>query len=139
MKISRLARLIGMTPSSIRFYRDRGLLPAPTRASNGYRYYQECHVKRLRLIQRCRRLDMSLEGIRMLIEALEHPDRAHAQMMHEQIHCQVEQIEQRVAELLLLKKELMELLGKCSGMHDNGVCPMLTSLEQQEEREKRSQ
>lgn len=132
MKIKRLARRVGLTPSSIRFYRSRGLLPAPIRGSNGYRYYQEKHVHRLHLIQRCRRLDMSLDSIRLLIEALEHPDRMHACLLHEQIHEQLHQIDVRMQELTWLRQELQQLLGKCSGEHEGGICPMITSLQDNE-------
>ena len=66
MRIKELSQLSGMAASAIRFYEDEGLLPPVRRSDNGYRSYGNDHVERLRFIQRCRSLDMSLEDIRRM-------------------------------------------------------------------------
>lgn len=61
MRIKALAERLDTTPSAIRFYERRGLLPAPPRAQNGYRQYTEAHAERLRLFIGLRQLDIALE------------------------------------------------------------------------------
>lgn len=61
MNIAVLARQLGTTPYSIRFYERRGLIPSPERKENGYRDYTEVDAHRLRLLLGLRRLDLPLE------------------------------------------------------------------------------
>lgn len=61
MEIATLARQLGTTPHSIRFYERRGLVPGPERTDNGYRDYTETDALRLRLLVGLRRLDLPLE------------------------------------------------------------------------------
>lgn len=60
MNIGSLARQLGTTPHSIRFYERRGLIPGPDRHPNGYREYNEGDAQRLRLLVGLRQLDLPL-------------------------------------------------------------------------------
>lgn len=62
MRIRALAYRLGTTPHAIRFYERRGLLPAPSRASNRYREYGETDVERLRLLIGLCRLNIPLSS-----------------------------------------------------------------------------
>ena len=56
MKVSELARRVGIAPSAIRFYESQGVLPAPARGSNGYRDYDEVDLVRLTMFRTLRSL-----------------------------------------------------------------------------------
>jgi arsenate reductase (thioredoxin) len=56
MRVSELARRVGIAPSAIRFYERRGVLPTAARSPSGYRRYDEADVARLRLIVTLRKL-----------------------------------------------------------------------------------
>ncbi len=60
MKVSELAGRVGITPAAVRFYEAEGILPAPPRATNGYREYTEDDVCRLRLVVSLRGLGLDL-------------------------------------------------------------------------------
>lgn len=60
MRIGTLAEQLGTTPHTIRFYEQRGLLPAPRRAQNRYREYTDADVERLRLLISLRELNIPL-------------------------------------------------------------------------------
>jgi MerR family copper efflux transcriptional regulator len=64
MKIGELAKRTGMATSAIRFYEERGLLPAVARGENGYRLYAQETVERLRELQVGKALGLSLETMR---------------------------------------------------------------------------
>ncbi|MEC5218125.1 MerR family copper efflux transcriptional regulator [Actimicrobium sp. GrIS 1.19] len=66
MKIGELSQKTGMAASAIRFYEERGLLPAATRGSNGYRHYADNTVQRLILVRSAQRMGFSLVTIRGL-------------------------------------------------------------------------
>lgn len=61
MNIAALARQLGTTPHSLRFYERRGLIPGPGRKDNGYREYTTADAQRLRLLLGLRQLDLPLE------------------------------------------------------------------------------
>lgn len=61
--ISQVARLAGTTPRAVRLYHQRGLLPEPARAPNGYRSYGPDDLLALLRIRRLRDLGLSLTHI----------------------------------------------------------------------------
>jgi DNA-binding transcriptional MerR regulator len=71
MKIGDVARRVGTTTRTIRYYEEIGLLPpAPDRPSGGHRAYTEADVERLREILRLKALlGVSLDELRQLLAA----------------------------------------------------------------------
>ena len=61
--IKDLSAKTGVSPKTIRYYESIQLLPAPSRATNGYRLYNETDLERLNYIRRARALDFTREGI----------------------------------------------------------------------------
>lgn len=64
MRIGKFAAFAGTNASTIRYYEQIGLLPAPKRIGSNHRHYGEADVARLGFILRCRALGFSLEQIR---------------------------------------------------------------------------
>jgi len=79
--ISELSREFGVTPRTIRFYEDHGLL-APTRTGTGgrQRSYSQRDRTRLKLTLRGKRLGLSLSEIRDLIDMYDSPSGTVAQL-----------------------------------------------------------
>lgn len=76
LKIGEVAKSLGMKPGTIRFYEVAGLLPAPQRtahgyASSGHRLFTAEDLHRLQFIRQARLLDLSLDQIRELLEAVD--------------------------------------------------------------------
>lgn len=69
MKIKEAAQAVGCTSRAIKFYEDKGLLPAVTRSANGYRDYTDRDIRRLHEIQVYRKLGIGLEDIRRLLSS----------------------------------------------------------------------
>ncbi len=61
MRIGALAKALGTTPESVRFYERQGLLPGPSRKASGYRDYGPAEADRLRLLLGLRQLDLPLD------------------------------------------------------------------------------
>ena len=71
LRIGDVARLVGTTPRTIRYYEEIGLLAsAPGRERGSHRVYRESDVERLReAIQLKELLGVSLEELKTLVEA----------------------------------------------------------------------
>ena len=62
-----MEELVGITRKNIRFYEDQGLLNVE-RAENGYREYHQEDVIRLQEIKLFRKMDISIEEMKLLFE-----------------------------------------------------------------------
>jgi DNA-binding transcriptional MerR regulator len=60
VRIGELARRVGVSTDTVRFYERSGWLPRATRQDNDYREYGEPDVEHLRLLIDLRRLDLPL-------------------------------------------------------------------------------
>ena len=61
MRIGELARQVGVSTDTVRFYERSGWLPPASRRDNTYRDYGEPDVEHLRLLIDLRRLDVPLD------------------------------------------------------------------------------
>ena len=74
LRIGELARAAGTTPSTIRYYEQIGLLPAPGRVG-GQRRYRRHAIRLLTFIRHCREFGFSIEQVRTLASLLQDTDR----------------------------------------------------------------
>ena len=61
MRIGELARKVGVSTDTVRFYERSGWLPPPPRRDNAYRDYRDADADHLRLLTDLRRLDVPLD------------------------------------------------------------------------------
>jgi MerR family transcriptional regulator, repressor of the yfmOP operon len=126
LRIGDVARLVGTTPRTIRYYEEIGLLPEPrSRAARAHRTYSQEEVERLREVMRLKQLlGLSLEELGTLLAAEEARAAVRAQLRREDvapgrrhellgealghIDRQLELVRRRAAELAKLESELTE-------------------------------
>ncbi len=101
--ISELAREFSVTPRTLRFYEDEGLL-SPLR-SGQKRIYRPRDRTRLKLILRGRRLGFPLAEVRKIIELYDAPAGEQRQLRH-----LLAQIGQRRGELEAKRRDLNQTL-----------------------------
>jgi DNA-binding transcriptional MerR regulator len=108
MKIRELAQQTGVSAKTIRYYEEIGVLPSPSRQPNGYREYSAEDIARLRLVAGARRLDLSLDEIR---EILDMRDRGEApcRMLLERLSAKADEIAERITALQSLQSDLRGL------------------------------
>lgn len=117
LQIGEVARLVGVSTKTIRYYHEIGLLPEPERTESGYRLYAARHLLCLQRIRRLRALGLSLERIRELLgEAPENNEstlRAALHSLVEETTAQILELEERRAFLQkLLNSERLEPAGE---------------------------
>ncbi|MFI8521789.1 MerR family transcriptional regulator [Streptomyces sp. NPDC085481] len=66
--IGELAERAGVTVKTVRFYSDRGLLPAAGRSGGGHRRYGPEALERLRLIRSLRTLDLPVSAVGRVLD-----------------------------------------------------------------------
>jgi DNA-binding transcriptional MerR regulator len=126
LRIGDVARLVGTTPRTIRYYEEIGLLPlSPARPSGQHRLYTEDEVERLREVMRLKDLlGVSLEQLKTLLAAEDARAAVRAQLKRDDVHPerrrellsealghidrQLELVRGRTAELASLEAELSE-------------------------------
>jgi MerR family transcriptional regulator, repressor of the yfmOP operon len=126
LRIGDVARLVGTTPRTIRYYEEIGLLPpSPARPSGQHRLYTEDEVERLREVMRLKDLlGVSLEQLKTLLAAEDARAAVRAQLRRDDVHPerrrellsealghidrQLELVRGRATELASLEAELRE-------------------------------
>src|SRR3990172_9522048 len=71
MRIGELARRVGVSTDTVRFYERSGWLPRASRRANAYRDYRESDAEHLRLLIDLRRLDIPLQELDARLAELE--------------------------------------------------------------------
>ncbi len=133
LRIGDVARLVGTTPRTIRYYEEIGLLPeAPARPSGRHRLYTHAEVEQLREVMRLKHLlGVSLEELKTLLTAEEARAEVRAQLKRDDvqpeerrellqeslghIERQLELVRHRAAELTKLEQELCETRKRVQG------------------------
>lgn len=110
MRIGELAERSGVAAHTIRFYENKGLLPAAERSHNGYRNYDEQTLERLTLVQLCQRLGFNLAEIQRLINQEGDWDKAqilvNLDARLDEIHQLRQSLDRQRLEILSIKDQL---------------------------------
>lgn len=129
LTITRLARASGVKRETIRFYEQRGLLPAPPRSTAGYRLYSADEVRRVRFIKAAQGLGFSLEEIAELLALRSGPPGTCA-AVKARAENKIGEIERKIAALAAMKAALAEIASACEGGQDSpSECPILAALD----------
>jgi len=123
LRIGEVAERTGVTPRTIRYYEEIGLLPSVERRKGEHRLYDEADVERLQELKRLRDLlNLSLDELKQLVEAEEaraairrrlratDSDAERLKLLDEalpHVETQLELVRRRLGELQNLETELM--------------------------------
>lgn len=109
LQIGEVAKLIGISPKTVRYYHEVGLLAEPERTEGGYRLYTANDLLRLQRIRRLRSLGLSLDRIK---EILGEPDSEHEHMLRSALQSLVEELSAQILELEERREMLKKLLAQ---------------------------
>src|SRR5437868_1090074 len=115
LHIGEVAKLLGITPKTIRHYHKVGLLAEPQRTESGYRLYSAGDLLRLQRIRRLQALGLSLKQIKTLlgehVSGQERSLRDVLQSLLTELTAEIQSLEeQRERIATLLKEESIEIL-----------------------------
>jgi len=126
MRRSELARAAGCHRETVRFYEQRGLLPAPPRSAAGHRVYGREHARRLSFILRGRALGFGLDQIEQLLRL---PDRGGAACAEAKALAlaRLDETRRKRAELARLEQALASMVARCDA-GEKDACPVIDAL-----------
>ncbi|MCI0551809.1 MAG: MerR family transcriptional regulator [Anaerolineae bacterium] len=108
MRIQDFSHRTGVPAKTIRYYEEIGLLPNPARGENNYRQYNERDVERLHLVAGARRLDLSLEEIREILDLRDRRE-APCRVLLERLEHKAVEIAERIRNLQQMERNLRDL------------------------------
>jgi len=108
--IGEISRMVDLSQRTIRYYEEIGLLHSVRRIENGKRVYTDHDVRRLKFINRLKVLGLSLAEM-VELEKIYRKQRNNREILPKLLEILDEraaQIDERVSQLLALKKEIRE-------------------------------
>ena len=108
--IGEISRMVDLSQRTIRYYEEIGLLHSVRRIENGKRVYTDNDVRRLKFINRLKVLGLSLAEM-VELEKIYRKQRNNREILPKLLEILDEragQIDERVAQLVALKKEIRE-------------------------------
>ncbi len=126
MTIGEAASRSGVTPKTIRFYEEAGIIRPAARGENRYRAYMETDIQTLRFIQRARTLGFPLKDISDLLELYRDTTRT-SREVKKLILKHVTELDRKIMEMTAIRNTIASLADRCSG-NDRPECPILDDL-----------
>ncbi|WP_020585173.1 Cu(I)-responsive transcriptional regulator [Endozoicomonas elysicola] len=126
VNISQAAKTTGLTAKTIRYYESRKLISPAARLANGYRDYNQSHIRELSFVHHARELGFTLEECADLLELYRNKERKSSDVkaLAQQ---KMTDIENKIAQLQTIRESLKELVSCCQG-DDQPACPILEKL-----------
>ena len=126
--IGELAEKVNVNKETIRYYERKGLIPNPPRNESGHRQYSQIDVKRAEFIKRTQSLGFSLKEINDLLMLKIEPGTT-CKDIQKIVELKIFDVDQKITDLMLIKKTLKNLAGRCTSKGPVSDCPILDELE----------
>lgn len=129
LRIGELAGVVGVRPSTIRFYERAGLLPEAPRTPAGYRQYDQTSFDRMTFIHAGQAIGLTLGELREIIK-LREQGTAPCDHVLGLIERHLAAIAERVAELQQLRGDLTRLAARARSLDpaqcgDSDICQVV--------------
>lgn len=120
MRIGEFAEQAGVTPRTIRYYEDLGLLGPNEREGHGFRYYTDVELQRLKKIDALKQLGLSLEEIGEVLPLYcDDPTGLRGKRrILEILQAQMIETDERIAALQRFRAELQANIGRIQAFID---------------------
>lgn len=118
-----------MNIETMRYYKQRGLLPLPPRTASNYRQYSPETVTTVRFIKRAQELGFSLNEIQESL-CLGRIPGAQCAEVHDLAQRKSNDVGDKIRSLQAMREALSSLLGECPGNAAITECPILEALEE---------
>jgi len=113
-QIGELANLLNMSPRTIRYYEEIGLLNSVKRVEGGKRVYTDKDIQRLKFIARLKHLGLTLSEMNELedIYQIHRTNKKVLPRLLELLETHVSKIDERINQLVRLKSDVLEYKKK---------------------------
>ena len=125
MTIGTLAKTAGVNVETVRYYQRVGLVRVPGKAPRGIRRYTAQDLGRIGFIKRAQELGFALAEVRQLLELEDGQSCAAARSLAAR---KLETVEEKLADLVRLRRTLRELVASCAARRGTVACPIIATL-----------
>ena len=136
MLIGDLAKQADVTPATIRYYEEIGLLAEPSRSSSGYRRYSDSTLEELRFIRKGQSLGFSLDELGEILK-LSRAGEAPCSHVLELAGRNLASVDERIQHLRAFRDRLAAQIARWKGKpmpvcNGKGLCEIINSAELQD-------
>ena len=130
MQIGEAAKRAGVSPPTIRYYEEIGLLPKPARSSAGYRRYTDDTVANLQFIRKAQAIGFSLDEIAQILQLSRSGQQpcGHVVTLAQQ---HLAAVDERIRRLQMFRKQLAAEVAEWEkqqpGAACGGLCQLITA------------
>lgn len=132
LKIGDVSRQAQVNIETLRYYERRGLLEKPPRSNSNYRLYPEEAVSRVRFIKRAQELGFTLKEIADLL-SLRATLGAGCIAVRRRAEEKVTDVNEKIRTLEAMRTALSKLIAQCSGEGPITDCPILETLDSEDD------
>lgn len=139
--IGEIAKELGISPKTVRWYEAQGLLAEPARTESGYRAYSVEDILRLKFIRKAFAFGFSSKEIKDILELRAHGAEP-CELVIDLIGRKISAVQQQIKDLQQLERELTGLRRQWQGKRDLGdkqdakVCSCIEETEEPKGRKK---
>lgn len=117
MRVIQLAKSLGITPDTVRFYSRIGVLNPQKNPNNGYREYSDKDISRMKFILCARQLDFSVDDIKQILAEADN-QRSPCTTVRRLIEQRLQETEQQFEETIKLRDRMREAVKEWSLLPD---------------------
>ena len=130
LRIGELATKTGLTAHTIRFYEKSGLINASQRSESGYRYYTDTDVRQAEFVKTARKIGFSVDDVSTLLSIRVDKSNHTCQDVTEITQRKLNDVNEKISELLLMQQTLKILLNSCCGGPESAPhCSIMEALD----------
>ena len=130
LRIGELATKTGLTAHTIRFYEKSGLINASQRSESGYRYYTDTDVRQAEFVKTARKIGFSVDDVSTLLSIRVDKSNHTCQDVTEITQRKLNDVNEKISELLLMQQTLKVLLNSCCGGSESVThCSIMEALD----------
>jgi len=127
MKVSELAKAVGVNPQTVRYYEKIKLLDKPIRLASGYRDYGPEALKKLRFILEAKEIGFTLAEISSLL-SLEFRSHKSCDFVRAIAESKLVALEEKLESIKRMQKSLRRIVSFCAESKSDEPCPVLEIL-----------
>lgn len=136
MRVIEIARTVGVTPETVRYYTRKGLLTARRDPDNGYQLYNATALRELRFIQQARTLGFNLQEIEQILQH-QHNHSSPCPMVRDLLSKRVPIVKQQITELQTLLARMENALNRWQQIPDGipdgqTICQLIENWDTEE-------
>ncbi|WP_020674511.1 MerR family transcriptional regulator [Geopsychrobacter electrodiphilus] len=125
--IGEVARRLGITTRTIRYYEEIGLMGPPERVGGGTRMYDRAEILRLKFILKLKELGISLKEMQIIAEYFDVNDQNFGTLtphLVELLDGHIGKVDEKIANLASLRREIVDYRSRIVDILQGKVPPV---------------